>query len=204
MEEIWKDIYFEENNKIIDYRGLYQISNLGRIKSLKRKYTTENRILKYHKNNSGYCYVDLCKNSETKRFLIHRLVAIHFIANPNNLSQVNHKNENKEDNCVENLEWCTHEYNQKYGTKSKRQSEKIKGRKASDDTKLKMSKSRSKKVIQYDLNGNIIKIWSSTKDICQNLNFKYNSFKYYLESKSKKEYYENFIWKYYNEDDIDG
>ena len=204
MEEIWKNIYFEENNKIIDYRGLYQISNLGRIKSLKRKYTTENRILKYHKNNSGYYYVDLCKNSETKRFLIHRLVAIHFITNPNNLSQVNHKNENKEDNCVENLEWCTHEYNQKYGTKSKRQSEKIKGRKASDDTKLKMSKSRSKKVIQYDLNGNIIKIWSSTKDICQNLNFKYNSFKYYLEGKSKKEYYENFIWKYYNEDDIDG
>ena len=130
------------------------------------------------------------------------MVAIHFIANPNNLSQVNHKNENKEDNCVENLEWCTHEYNQKYGTKSKRQSEKIKGRKASDDTKLKMSKSRSKKVIQYDLNGNIIKIWSSTKDICQNLNFKYNSFKYYLEGKSKKEYYENFIWKYYKEDDI--
>ena len=204
MEEIWKNIYFEENNKIIDYRGLYQISNLGRIKSLKRKYTTENRILKYHKKNSGYYYVDLCKNSETKRFLIHRLVAIHFITNPNNLSQVNHKNENKEDNCVENLEWCTHEYNQKYGTKSKRQSEKIKGRKASDDTKLKMSKSRSKKVIQYDLNGNIIKIWSSTKDICQNLNFKYNSFKYYLEGKSKKEYYENFIWKYYNEDDIDG
>ena len=204
MEEIWKDIYFEENNKIIDYRGLYQISNLGRIKSLKRKYTTENRILKYHKKNSGYYYVDLCKNSETKRFLIHRLVAIHFITNPNNLSQVNHKNENKEDNCVENLEWCTHEYNQKYGTKSKRQSEKIKGRKASDDTKLKMSKSRTKKIIQYDLNGNIIKIWSSTKDICQNLNFKYNSFKYYLEGKSKKEYYENFIWKYYNEDDIDG
>ena len=88
--------------------------------------------------------------------------------------------------------------------KSKRQSEKIKGRKASDDTKLKMSKSRSKKVIQYDLNGNIIKIWSSTKDICQKLNFKYNSFKYYLEGKSKKEYYEKFIWKYYKEDDIDG
>ena len=204
MEETWKDIYFEENNKIIDYRGLYQISNLGRIKSLKRKYTTGNKILKYHKNNNGYCYIDLCKNAKTKKFLIHRLVAIHFIPNLNNLPQVNHKDENKENNCVENLEWCSHEYNQNFETKSKRQSEKIRGRKASNDTKLKMSKSRTKKIIQYDLNGNTIKIWNSTKEICQELNFKYNSFKYYLRGKSKKEYYENFIWKYYNEDDIDG
>ena len=202
MKEIWKDIYFKENGKTIDYKGLYQISNLGRIKSLKRKYTTGNKILKYHKNNNGYCYIDLCKNAETKKFLIHRLVAINFIPNLNNYLEVNHIDENKENNCATNLEWCDREYNNNYGTRKKRQSEKIRGRKANDNTKLKMSKSHSKKVVQYDLNGNIIKIWNSAKDVCQESNFKYDSFKYYLQGKSKKEYYENFIWKYYEEDDI--
>ena len=164
--------------------------------------TTVNKILKYHKNNNGYCYIDLCKNAETKKFLIHRLVAIHFIPNLNNYLEVNHIDENKENNCATNLEWCDREYNNNYGTRKKRQSEKIRGRKANDNTKLKMSKSHSKKIVQYDLNGNIIKIWNSAKDVCQESNFKYDSFKYYLQGKSKKEYYENFIWKYYEEDDI--
>lgn len=113
--EVWKDIP--------DYEGLYQVSNLGRIKSLKRKvYAGRNRIrwqyeriLSNNKTNgNGYKVVSLNKNGESKNKYIHRLVAEAFISNTNNLPQVNHKDENKQNNCVDNLEWCTCQYNSTY------------------------------------------------------------------------------------------
>ena len=116
MKEIWKDIE--------GYENIYQISNLGRVKSLPRKtgnqFGKNERILKYFINTKGYFQVDLYKNNKCKRFLIHRLVAEAFLENPNNLPYINHKDENKQNNYIENLEWCTAKYNSNYGTRNSR------------------------------------------------------------------------------------
>lgn len=108
MIEIFKDIQ--------GYEG-YQISNLGNVKSLK---FGKERILKPAKNHKGYLYVVLSKQGKGKSYLIHRLVTKAFIPNPQNLPQVNHKDENKNNNIVDNLEWCTNEYNHNYGTRNQR------------------------------------------------------------------------------------
>lgn len=114
MEEIWKDIK--------GFEGLYQVSNKGNVKSLKRIIVRKNssnlsvreRILKTRPNHKGYDLVHLSKHSKEKVFAVHRLVAETFIPNPCNLPQVNHKDENKKNNCVDNLEWCTNKYNVNY------------------------------------------------------------------------------------------
>ena len=104
MGEIWKDIE--------GYEGLYQVSNLGRVKSL--KYNKE-RILKIANGTDGYKIVGLTYNSKRKTFKVHRLVAQAFIPNPNEYPQVNHKDEDKGNNKVDNLEWCDNKYNCNYG-----------------------------------------------------------------------------------------
>lgn len=111
-EEIWADIS--------GYEGKYQVSNLGRVKSLNYSHTCKEKILKHKKNRYGYLTVNLCSNGKLKMFSIHRLVAQSFIPNTNNLPEVNHKDENKENNCVENLEWSTRKYNLCYGTRIER------------------------------------------------------------------------------------
>ena len=104
---------------IKDYEGLYIITENGNIFSYK-----SNKFLKHTLNKGGYHMVDLYNNGKRKRFLIHRLVAEAFIPNPNNLPCVNHKDENKSNNNVNNLEWCSYEYNNNYGTRVKRSAEK--------------------------------------------------------------------------------
>ena len=101
MEEIWKDIQ--------DYEGTYQVSNFGNIKGC-------NGLRKLD-NSNGYSKLTLHLNSKKHKFYAHRLVAIHFIPNPNNLPQVNHKDGNKENNCKDNLEWCTDSENKLHAYK---------------------------------------------------------------------------------------
>lgn len=111
MDETWKDIE--------GFEGLYQVSNLGRIKSFCKstKYNCpDEMILKPSIANSGYCQVTLYSKPLKKKFLVHRLVATAFIPNPNNLPQINHKDENPLNNNCANLEWCTARYNNAYGT----------------------------------------------------------------------------------------
>jgi hypothetical protein len=112
--EIWKDIE--------GFDGLYQVSNLGRIKSLLRNvvksngnnYTIRERVLKQCISKKGYYFVNLHKDGKQYMKKIHRLKAIHFIPNPNNLPCLNHKNGNKLDNTTKNLEWCTHGHNNQH------------------------------------------------------------------------------------------
>ena len=93
MNEEWKNIIGYEN---------YQISNFGNVKNKK------GNILKFSKNKDGYCQINIYKNLKQKCFKVHRLVALHFIDNPNNLEFVNHIDSNKSNNCYFNLEWITH------------------------------------------------------------------------------------------------
>lgn len=108
IEKIWKPI--------IGYENLYKINNYGEVLSLR-----SNKILKPNNNGIGYFIIQLCKNGKRKNYLIHRLVAEHFLDNPNNLPEVNHKDEDKSNNFVNNLEWCEHKYNMNYKQLQKRQ-----------------------------------------------------------------------------------
>ena len=119
--EDWRDIR--------GYEGLYQVSNLGRVKSLGNNKSKKEKILKPYLNKDGYSLINLYKKGKIKNFQVHRLVAEAFIPNVNNYLQVNHKDENRTNNKVDNLEWCTHKYNLNYGTRNKRHSEKVKGSK---------------------------------------------------------------------------
>lgn len=119
MEEIFKDIE--------GYEGLYQISNLGRVKSLCRVVTTtdgrirtlKEKILSLGLNTYGYNYLGLCKGGKRKFITIHRLVADTFIPNPDNKPQVNHINGIKTDNTIDNLEWTTAKENMRHAVNSK-------------------------------------------------------------------------------------
>lgn len=110
IEEVWKDI--------LGYEGLYQISNLGRVKSLPRKNNKRiinKEIIKvFTKLPNGYLKAGLSKNGKTKYYFVHRLVAEVFIPNLENKPCVNHKDCNKKNNCVNNLEWVTHKENNTY------------------------------------------------------------------------------------------
>ena len=168
MKEVWKDIK--------NYEGLYQVSNLGRVKSLDRivyqknsfgniqKNIYKGKILSLFEDKDGYLRVNLKKDKKMKQYGVHVLVANTFL-NINkfkymeyedlskidiNRLQINHKNENKKDNCIDNLEFCTVAYNTNYG-------------------------SREQKIIQLDLSGKIIKVWDSRKKASKELHISRNT-----------------------------
>lgn len=128
MQEIWRDI--------CGYSGLYQVSNLGNVRSLGvhfirsdgKPYTRDPRAINPISNNCGYLCVELHNRGLAKRFLVHRLVAQAFIPNPNNYPEINHIDENKTNNAVDNLEWCTHQQNSCHGTRAVRIKQTLKNR----------------------------------------------------------------------------
>lgn len=127
-------LFFEKWKDVVGYEGYYQISNFGRIKSLNRNETNINGIsrrLKGSLKNSfmscGYVLVTLSKNCENKSHTIHRLVAEAFIPNPDNLDEVNHKDRNKRNNFLSNLEWCTSRENTHHARKRMTSSSKYVG-----------------------------------------------------------------------------
>ena len=126
MEE-WKDI--------AGYEGKYQVSNLGRVKSFyKNKY---GKIRKLKTDKYGYKRINLSKDGKGKTYLVHRLVAEVFIPNPNNYPEVNHIDEDKTNNCIDNLEWCDSKYNNNYGTKSEKARKQMKGKEYPKSKKVK-------------------------------------------------------------------
>ena len=134
-EEIWVDIP--------GYDGFYQISNKGRVKTTAHQYARKERILKGIPTG-GYLYVKLSRHKKQKRYYIRRLVAEMFIPNPLKLPVVNHKDECKSNNCAENLEWCSHSYNLKYGGSQRR-------RQFSNN--VRRTKTAEKTVKQFSLDG---------------------------------------------------
>ena len=144
IKESWKDV--------INYEGLYQVSNLGRIKSLTHK---NGLIRKTSISKNGYERVVLSKKNIVSNFLVSRLVAQAFIPNPENKPQVNHKDENKKNNHAGNLEFCTCRYNSNYGSRNSKIGAKArianKGKHYSPNTEFKIGQS-AKKIICIELN----------------------------------------------------
>ena len=221
--EIWKDIFYTDNktNDIIDYNGLYKISNYGNIKNKNGK------IMKQAKDKDGYKIVCLTKNKKHKNFRVHRLVAFMFIENDNLKEKIyiNHKDENKENNHMNNLEWCTSKYNINYGTGRERSIDTLKktlsnkdltgnnnpfyGNQHTDEWKNKKIKELSKPIIQYDKNNNIIKEWINAREASRELDINYSHisscciyYKYgdtWWEQNRKGrpcKTYKGFIWKF--------
>ena len=148
--ENWRDIE--------GFEGLYQVSNEGRIKSLGNNKARKEKILKGKKDGSGYLQVNLSKDGKRVWKYIHRLVAETFLENPNHYDQVNHKDEGKTNNSVDNLEWCNSKYNNNYGTRNQRSAEKRR-----NDPK------QSKRVDQIDMvTGEVIHQWESTREAGRN------------------------------------
>ena len=189
MKEIWKDIK--------EYEGIYQISNLGRVRRLKKwcgnvyksKWIDDIKILTPTDNGNGYKIISLNKNRKRKNKYIHRLVAEAFIPNPDNLPEVNHIDNNKSNNVWTNLEWCTRSYNVKYSfDKGFHVAPKnMLGRKGKNHP-------ISKSVKQYDLEGNFIKEYGSAHIASQETNVCYASIKKCRCKKQKTA--GGYIWTY--------
>ena len=137
-------------------------------------------------DTGDYLFVSLQYKGKGKNCRIHRLVAIHFIDNPNNYKEVNHKDEDKSNNSVDNLEWCTHKYNSQYGTRGKRIS-------------LKNTNGKKSKItLQYDINGKLIKEWCSVSEIVRNTQYKQGHISRCCRRECKSAY--GFIWRYKKEE----
>ena len=157
--EKWKDVK--------GYEGLYQVSSSGAIKSIKRPRAKE-RMLKVQNAKHGYQQVCLCKNGNKRFYLVHRLVADAFLPNLCNYPEINHKDLNKQNNNVSNLEWCSAQYNVDY--------------------------SNSKRVHQYDKQGNFIRTWKSTKEIERQMNIRNGNISSCCHGRLKTAY--GYVWKY--------
>ena len=168
-KEVWRDIE--------GYEGLYQVSDQGRVKSLGRKWRKSERILNPVVRHDGYVVVGLYSGGKPKTFKVHRLVCEAFHENPDNKPQVNHINEIKTDNRACNLEWCTAEENTNFGTRTERS-----------------GKAQSKPVAQYAQDGELIKIWQSTREVERQTGFRHGYICQSANGKRKQAY--GFIWKY--------
>ena len=184
MEEIWKDIE--------GYEGLYQVSNLGRVKSLERynlgiknKYIKE-RFLKQHPDGKGYLMVWLYKGTKRKTMKVHRLVAKTFIPNPKQKPQIDHINAERQDNRVENLRWCTEKENSNNPITAKRNGE----------SHFSTKSSCSIRVGQYTLEGELIKEWGCINDVERELNIRHAHIIGCCKGYKYKKSAGGFIWRY--------
>lgn len=175
MGEIWKDIK--------GYEGLYQISNLGRIKSSDRElcnsrgvYVRQGRVLKNGKNQYGYFQVSLYKDGKRVNKQVHKLIAIAFIPNTNNYKIINHIDGNRQNNNINNLEWCTQKHNVK------------------EAYRLGLVHKKYKPVNQYDLKNNFIKTWESIVEVNKVLKIDKSSIVRCCKGKQNKA--GNYIWRY--------
>lgn len=164
--EVWKNIE--------GYEGLYQVSNMGRVKSLKQN---KERILKQAVTNDGYLRVGLYAGYKRKMFAVHRLVCQAFHENPDNKPEVNHIDEDKTNNNAVNLEWCTRKENVNHGSRNER-----------------TGKAESKLVGQYTLDGELIKIWPSTIEAKRQAGFDCGHISRVANGERKT--HKGFVWKY--------
>ena len=186
MDEIWKDIE--------GFEGLYQVSNLGRVKCVEHKCpgrhglrTVKEHLMTQVKGSKGYLYVSLSNMDRGRTFTVHRLVAKAFIPNPDNLPCVNHKDEDKFNNNVSNLEWCTAKQNINYSRKAGRIRNWTAG-------KFGKENKQSRLLLMYDLQGNYIRSFYGAREAAEFLGMKtYVNIYMFLAGKRKNAY--GHLWK---------
>lgn len=171
----------EEWRDVIGYEGLYQVSNFGRVRSLHKRgggclVKAKGGIIKPYVVR-GYATVSLRKEGSYKHFQLHRIVATAFIPNPNELPQVNHIDEVKTNNHVNNLEWCTRSYNINYGSRNS-----------------KMAKQFSKAISQYSLDGILIETFASIAEASRRTGIQRSHICNVC--KGKRNHTGGFKWKY--------
>ena len=164
VEEIWKPIE--------GFNGNYEISNLGRVKSLRGP---EDRIMKptLNRRENGYYIISLAKRGKQIYKTIHRLVAEAFVPNPDGLTEINHIDENKLNNCADNLEWCDRKYNMNHISKSRR------------------------RVLQYSIDGEFIKEWKSARECERELGIFHTAISNVCNGNRKTA--GGYVWKYKSE-----
>lgn len=174
-EELWKDIK--------GYEGLYKVSSLGQIKSLTRL-LSDGRVWKEHilsqETNYGYKRVVLVKNNIKKHYRVHKLVAQAFIPNPYKYTIINHKDENKANNNIENLEWCSSKYNSNYG-----------------NCKYKIANKLSKPVMQYTKNFELLNTYKSLSEVGRQTGYSIGYISQCCNGKCYSAY--GYIWRWANE-----
>ena len=180
--EIWKDIE--------GWEGYYMVSNLGRVKSLNYKRTGKEGILKAMKNRDGYLQVMLHRDGKGKMYTVHKLVASAFCDNPHGFKEVNHLDEDKTNNSIENLEWCSRSYNNNYGTRNQRSAENRRN-----------DPNRSKPVIAIDKVSGLILEFPSTKEAERVLRIDQSSITKCC--KGKLNSCGDFYWMYADTDDAE-
>lgn len=192
VREIWKDIK--------GYEGLYQVSNCGNVKSVKKTITRNNckilikeKILKKY-IRQGYYAVKLYKNKTKINLPIHRLVAITYLKNDKNKPCVNHKDGNKLNNNIDNLEWVTYSENTLHSYKNGLQKTSEKQRENCKKVYKYAIKKTSKKINQYDLDGNFIKQWNSINEANRSFNRKKTRINDVCKNRCKQSM--GYIWKY--------
>lgn len=172
MKEIWKDV--------VGYEGLYQISSLGRLKN------RHGRILNGNINDYGYLRAILCDGKGHRKYIqIHRLVAQAFIPNPDNKPQVNHIDENKINNVVENLEWVTVKENINWGTSLQRRAE-----------HQKITQKSKKTVYQYDKEYNLVTTYISCHEASRVCGIERTGIMHCCNGNPKFPTYKGYIWRY--------
>lgn len=193
--EVWRDVK--------DYEGLYQVSNMGNVKSLDRVviYNTGQRHI--HKSKpiipsvvKGYLRISLSKQNVIKNIFIHRLVADAFIPNPDNKPQVDHINTDTTDNRIENLRWVTSKENNLNDITRQHKSEAFKGEKCYWHHKKGKIHPSSKSILQYDLEGNFIKEWNSINAIERDLGICRSTVSNCCLGKSHHKTAGGYVWEY--------
>lgn len=173
MEEIWKPVR--------GYEGRYEVSNFGRVMSLNYRMTKQSKLMSPSINSDGYACVNLTKDGVGNSHKVHRLVASAFIANPNNLPQVNHIDEDKLNNQVNNLEWCTGRHNVNHGTgNARRSSSQVNG-------------SKSVGVKALDKLGNIALVFESIQEAQRN---GFSAGNICECCKGRRNFHKGFMWRY--------
>lgn len=183
------------HKQVVGYEGLYEVDQFGRVYGIDRTKTVVDNERIYEKpiagrqmkqsiHTKGYKTVSLTKNGSTKTVFVHRIVAEAFLPNPNNLPMVNHKDEDKTNNFIDNLEWCTASYNRTYGKAVERQAKKIRGR----ESEKKIA------VIQKDMNGEFLNWFDSLTKASENVNGSTSSISAVCKGKRKMAY--GYLWEY--------